>query len=53
MGDDLVTKRFDIKAMPVTYLIDKNGRIAASYVGVVDQANVEANIQTILKENGR
>lgn len=53
MGDDLVTKHFDIKAMPVTYLIDKNGRIAASYVGVVDQANVEANIQTILKENGR
>jgi peroxiredoxin len=52
MGDDLVTKRFDIKAMPVTYLIDKNGRIAASYVGVVDQANVEANIQIMLKESG-
>lgn len=52
MGDDQVTMRFDIKAMPVTYLIDKSGRIAASYVGVVDQANVEANIQIMLKESG-
>jgi peroxiredoxin len=52
MGDDLVTKSFDIKAMPVTYLIDKSGRIAASYVGVVDQANVEANIRIMLRESG-
>ena len=51
MGDNLVTTRFDIKAMPVTYLIDKSGRIAAVFVGIVDQPNVEANIQTMLKEN--
>ena len=52
MGDDVVTKRYEIKAMPVTYLIDKSGRIAASYVGVVDQANLKANIQIMLKESG-
>jgi peroxiredoxin len=50
MGDDQVTGRYDIKALPLTYLIDKRGRIAATYAGVVDKDNVEANIHTVLKE---
>jgi peroxiredoxin len=50
MGDDQVSKHYDIQALPLTYLIDKRGRIAASYAGVVDRDNVESNIQTILKE---
>jgi peroxiredoxin len=51
MGDDQVTKRYDIQALPLTYLIDKRGRIAASYAGVVDKDDVESNIQAILKES--
>ncbi len=53
MGDDQVTKRYAIQALPLTYLIDKRGRIAASYAGVVDKDNVESNIQTVLKESKR
>jgi peroxiredoxin len=36
--------------MPDTYIIDRKGRIAAAYVGLVDRDNVEANMQTVLKE---
>ena len=50
MGDDGITKRYSVNALPVTYLIDRRGRIAATYVGVVDRANIEANIQTLLAE---
>jgi peroxiredoxin len=50
MGDDPVTNAFDIKALPATYLIDGNGRIAAAYVGLVDKNDVDANIKTLLRE---
>jgi peroxiredoxin len=32
MGDDPVSKLYDIHAMPVTCLIDKHGRVAATYI---------------------
>jgi len=48
MGDDSVTKLYDIKALPATYLIDKKGRIAATYLGLVDKNDVEKNIKTLL-----
>src|SRR6476469_7020085 len=44
MGDDGVTKRYSVDALPVTYLIDRRGRVAAKYVGIVDRANIEAHI---------
>jgi thiol-disulfide isomerase/thioredoxin len=50
MGDDAVTKAYDIRAMPATYLIDKSGRIAATYIGVVNSDDVEANIKKLLRE---
>ena len=50
MGDDGITKRYSVNALPVTYLIDRYGRIAATYAGVVDRANIEANIKTLLAE---
>jgi len=31
-------------------LIDKSGKIAATYVGVVNKADVETNIKTLLAE---
>ena len=51
MGDDGITKRYSVSALPVTYLIDRRGRIAATYVGIVDRANIEANINTLLAEH--
>jgi peroxiredoxin len=50
MGDDDITKRYSVNALPVTYLIDRRGRIAAKYVGIVDRINIEANINTLLAE---
>lgn len=50
MGDKKVETSYDIRALPVTYLIDKNGRIAASYVGLIDERNVDDNIRKLLRE---
>jgi hypothetical protein len=50
MGDDGITKRYSVEALPVTYLIDNRGRIAAKYVGIVDRSNLEANIRALLVE---
>jgi peroxiredoxin len=50
MGDDGITKRYSVEGLPVTYLIDSRGRIAAKYVGIVDRANLEANIRALLVE---
>jgi peroxiredoxin len=50
MGDDPVSKVYDIQAMPATYLIDKRGRIAAIYIGVVDKNDVASNIKALLRE---
>ena len=40
MGDDRVAKAYDMNALPATYLIDRTGRIAATYVGLVDKSDV-------------
>ena len=50
MGDDAVTKAYRITALPVTYLIDRQGRIAAEYIGLVDKDDIERNIKVLLKE---
>jgi thiol-disulfide isomerase/thioredoxin len=50
MGDDAISKSYELKAYPATYLIDKSGRLAATYVGVVDKNDVETNIKTLLLE---
>lgn len=50
MGDDQVTKLYNIEALPATYLVDTHGRIAATYVGVVNEDDIEANIKTLLVE---
>ena len=40
MGDSLVTADYDIKALPLTCLIDNEGRVAATYLGVVERSNL-------------
>jgi|SRR5690348_2195447 len=48
MGDSAIEKLYGISAYPASFIIDKAGRIAAKYVGIVDTANVEANVRTLL-----
>ena len=51
MGDDPVSRAYVLNAYPATYLIDKSGKIAVSYVGIViDKDNVERNIRNLLSE---
>jgi peroxiredoxin len=43
-------KQYGVDALPVTVLIDREGKIVASYAGVVDRAACEAKIQSLLKD---
>lgn len=51
MGDDAISKAYKLNAYPATYLIDKSGKVAVAYVGVViNKKDVEANIKGLLSE---
>jgi len=50
LGDYTLLTSYKLAALPATFLIDKQGRIAASYAGVVDKGDVEANIGKLLAE---
>jgi thiol-disulfide isomerase/thioredoxin len=50
MGDESVSREYNLQAYPMTCLLDKNGKIAATYVGVVSKADVETNIKALLAE---
>ena len=49
IGNDAMAGRFGLTSMPMTLLIDKEGKIAVSHTGVVDKENFESNIRALLK----
>lgn len=51
MGDDAISKAYALNSFPATYLIDKSGKVAVAYVGVViNKDNVARNINSLLSE---
>jgi peroxiredoxin len=50
MGNDAVVSAYGFDEYPATYVIDRSGRIAATYVGVVDKGDVEAKVRALLAE---
>jgi len=45
LGDDSTAQRYGIQNMPDTFLIDRQGRVAAAYIaGLVDKDNVEPTL---------
>jgi peroxiredoxin len=48
IGNETMGKTYGIEEMPDAFLIDRQGRIAAVYVGLADRQDVEKNIQAIL-----
>ena len=50
LGNDATAKAYGIGSMPDTFLIDREGRIAATNVGMVDRSGLEKNIQTLLSQ---
>ena len=51
LGNDGVAGKYGVQTMPDSYLIDRRGRLAAVYSGLVDRSNIEANIRTMLSEH--
>jgi peroxiredoxin len=49
IGDDATAKEFHVTAMPVTVLIDRQGKIAATHSGIVAVATYRSEIESLLK----
>lgn len=50
LGNDASAQAYGIGNMPDTFLIDQEGRIAVTYVGMVDKNGLEKNIQKLLSQ---
>jgi thiol-disulfide isomerase/thioredoxin len=50
LDDGSAEKAFNVTALPATYLVDHAGRLAATYIGVVDAGNLETNVEALLAE---
>ena len=48
IADKAVLNKYTFDAMPATYLVDRKGRIAAKYVGLVDRADIEGKLKSLL-----
>jgi thiol-disulfide isomerase/thioredoxin len=51
IGDWDLAKRFGIEELPVTLLIDRDGKVADLHAGMVDKDAFEGEIQKLLKES--
>lgn len=49
VGNGAIRKQFHAEELPMTLLIDKQGRIALSHVGIVDKTIFERDIQELLR----
>lgn len=49
IGDETTAKEFHVTAMPVTVLIDRQGKIAAVHSGIVAKATYQGEIESLLK----
>jgi peroxiredoxin len=53
VGNADLAKLYSVDSMPMTLLIDRDGKIAASHVGMVEKDAFEREIQILLKESAR
>jgi cytochrome c biogenesis protein CcmG/thiol:disulfide interchange protein DsbE len=51
VGNPELAKLYGVDSMPMTLLIDRDGKIGASHVGMVDKDAFEGEIQILLKES--
>jgi hypothetical protein len=49
IGNDATAKEFQVTAMPVTILIDREGKIAVTHSGIVSRATYQVEIESLLK----
>src|SRR5881296_3433215 len=53
IGNEGLGKLYELNSMPMTVLIDRSGKIAASYTGVVDKHACETKLQTLLQDSSQ
>ncbi len=53
LGSETMGKQFGLTSMPLTLLIDRDGRIALSHSGVVNKGDFEASIRQLLMERAQ
>ncbi len=53
IGNDGLGKLFGLDGLPLTALVDREGRIADVHSGVVDRSATEQKIQALLKESSK
>jgi peroxiredoxin len=51
VGNQDLAKLYGVDSMPMTLLIDRDGKVAVSHVGMVDKDAFEGEIQILLKES--
>lgn len=49
LGSKTLARDYRLTSMPMTLLIDRNGKIALSHTGVVDRADFESHIRQLLR----
>ena len=49
IGSDSLAKQYHLTSMPMTLLIDREGRIAVSHTGMVEKDDWESKIRSLLK----
>ena len=49
-GPEELGRQYQVEAMPVTMLIDRNGRIAVRHVGLVTKAQYQSELEALLAE---
>jgi peroxiredoxin len=51
LGNDAMARQYGIETMPDTFLIDRQGKVAAAYIaGLVNRDDIEANIKALLAQ---
>ena len=49
IGTEATAKQFNVSAMPVTILVDRQGNIAATHTGIVAKSTYQSEIESLLK----
>lgn len=53
IGNDGLAQKFGLSSMPMTLLIDREGKVADKHVGVVDKSVWESEIRTLLQDGSK
>lgn len=50
LADKSTAEDYTVTSTPATFIIDRKGRIAASYIGLVDRSDIKNNIKAVLSK---